>query len=123
MYDPAGAPTPATTAAASSQGMMAGAGGIDPSPSSWAGGSSSSAGTGAGPGAGAGAGPFNPGFDYSSLGDGFAQAMDFTLAGLTDGTFAPGYENPIPYVIGESPLMGNLMDGMGMMDTRWLSQF
>jgi hypothetical protein len=57
---------------------------------------------------------FSTDLDYSQLGDGFAQAMDLTLAGITDGSFGLGMENGMSFVMQQPPWMPGLMMGMGV---------
>lgn len=56
---------------------------------------------------------FGSGFDYANLGDGFAQAMDLTLAGLADGGRGVGFENGIRYIMEEPFQMDGMSGGFG----------
>jgi hypothetical protein len=51
-------------------------------------------------------------FDYTSFGDGFAQAMDMTLAGLSDGSLGLGLENGMRYIMQGPAMFGNFMVNM-----------
>ncbi|KAH8891886.1 hypothetical protein GQ53DRAFT_647871 [Thozetella sp. PMI_491] len=51
-------------------------------------------------------GNWNADFDYTSLGTDFAQAMDLTLADLTDGGFSSSLENSMRIVMQEPPWFG-----------------
>ncbi|KAK4182244.1 hypothetical protein QBC35DRAFT_186111 [Podospora australis] len=56
---------------------------------------------------------FSADFDYNSLGDGFAQAMDMTLGGFMDGTLST--EDGVRYVMNPDPAWG-FGGGMSVMD-------
>ena len=63
-------------------------------------------------------GTWNGDFDYTTLGDNFVQAMDLTLADLTDGGFsASSFENSMRIVMQDSPWFptgtGNIFDVTG----------
>jgi len=62
---------------------------------------------------------FSADFDYTSLGDDFAQAMDWSLEELADGNLGMGMENGMRYFMSEPPWfqqMQNMGMGMGMVD-------
>lgn len=53
------------------------------------------------------------GFDYANLGDGFAQAMDLTLAGLGGDARGVGFENGIRYIMEEPSFPIDGLEGFG----------
>ena len=98
-----GGPGPATTSDGTPTSLDPSGGGPIP----WLGG-----------GGGPGPGTLAADFEYVGLGDGFARAMDLTLAGLADGGFGfglglggpgGGYETGMRYVLQDPPYL----DGMG----------